>query len=248
MLACHNTLDWKESATMKHMMMMNARPACLSHFAVLTLITLLAAATSQTQAQTAATTQVSAQVPAQVPTIAKPATEAAAAITNPASQASTAVSPSATASAVTAAPVAPGRNAAAPAATNAAAATVPSSPRSATPLFKNDVYGVEVMGAHVSSAGYVIDVRYKVLDAAKAAPMLDRQVRPVLINEANNERFYVPQPPIVGALRQTSRNQNIVPGKVYFMLFANPDKRIKNGDKLTLMVGDQKFGVLEVGR
>lgn len=134
------------------------------------------------------------------------------------------------------------------AAARPAAALPPSTARSATPLFKNDVYGVEVMGAHISGSGYVIDVRYKVVDAAKAAPMLDRQVRPVLINEANNERFYVPQPPVVGALRQTSRNNNVVAGKVYFMLFANPDKRIKNGDKLTLMVGDQKFGVLEVGR
>jgi hypothetical protein len=133
-------------------------------------------------------------------------------------------------------------------AASAAGGLPPSQARSAAPVFKNDVYGVEVMGAHISSAGYVIDVRYKVLDAAKAAPMLDRKVRPVLINEVNNERFYVPQPPVVGALRQTSRNNNIVPGKVYFMLFANPDKRIKNGDKLTLFVGDQKFGVLEVGR
>jgi hypothetical protein len=129
-----------------------------------------------------------------------------------------------------------------------AASAAISTPRSTAPLFKNDVYGVEVMGAHISGSGYVIDVRYRVLDAVKAQPMLDRKVRPVLINEANGERFYVPQPPIVGALRQTARNNNIVPGKIYFMLFANPDKRIHNGDKISLYVGDQKFGVLEIGK
>lgn len=157
---------------------------------------------------------------------------------------------SAPASAETAAPAksaASDKPAAAQAPARTASASI-SSPPSAVPLFKNDVYGVEVMGAHISGSGYVIDVRYRVVDAAKAAPMLDRKVRPVLINEGNGERFYVPQPPIIGSLRQTSRNNNVIVGKVYFMLFANPDKRIKNGDKLSLLVGDQKFGVLEIGK
>lgn len=158
-----------------------------------------------------------------------------------------------------AAVTAPKANASAPAspapiaATSASGAVAPrpaasSTVRSTVPLFKNDQYGVEVMGAHISGSGYVIDVRYRVLDATKAQPMLDRKVKPVLVNESNGERFYVPQPPIVGALRQTARNNNIIPGKIYFMLFANPDKRIKNGDKLAMWVGDQKFGVLEIGK
>jgi hypothetical protein len=182
----------------------------------------------------------SSEVSAQA--VATPSTPAASAPAMPAV--------SAPASAETAAPAksaASDKPAAAQAPARAASAST-SSPHSAVPLFKNDVYGVEVMGAHISGSGYVIDVRYRVLDAAKAAPMLDRKVRPVLINEGNGERFYVPQPPIIGSLRQTSRNNNVIVGKVYFMLFANPDKRIKNGDKLSLLVGDQKFGVLEIGK
>lgn len=161
-------------------------------------------------------------------------------------QAVTATPPAQAASAAADAAAAPAAPATAP--PRAASSAPTPALRNTTALFKNDVYGVEVMGAHLSGSGYVVDVRYRVLDATKAQPMLDRKVRPVLINETNGERFYVPQPPIVGALRQTARNNNIVVGKIYFMLFANPDKRIKNGDKLTMMVGDQKFGVLEVGK
>jgi hypothetical protein len=171
----------------------------------------------------------------------------------PATPAATAPAMPAVSAAASAEIAAPAKSAASdkPAAAQAparAASASTSSPHSAVPLFKNDVYGVEVMGAHISGSGYVIDVRYRVVDAVKAAPMLDRKVRPVLINEGNGERFYVPQPPIIGSLRQTSRNNNVIVGKVYFMLFANPDKRIKNGDKLSLLVGDQKFGVLEIGK
>lgn len=175
----------------------------------------------------------------------------------PAAPAASAQAMPAASAAATSESAAPAKSAASdksdkPAATEAparaASAAASTTPRSTAPVFKNDIYGVEVMGAHISGSGYVIDVRYRVLDAAKAAPMLDRKVRPVLINEGNGERFYVPQPPIIGSLRQTARNNNVVVGKVYFMLFANPDKRIKNGDKLSLLVGDQKFGVLEIGK
>ena len=109
-----------------------------------------------------------------------------------------------------------------------------------------DAYGVKLMGVRLSGNGYLVDVRYQVLDAAKAQPLLDRSVRPVLIDEATGNRFYVPTPPIVGALRQTARNKVIHTDRTYFMLFANPDRRLQPGSSVTLYVGDQKFANLRV--
>lgn len=113
-------------------------------------------------------------------------------------------------------------------------------------VWVSETFGVEVHGARLSASGYVIDLRYRVLDADKARPLLDRKVLPVLVDETTGERFYIPQPPVVGALRQTSRNNAIALGKNYFMIFANPDQRIKAGQTLALYIGDQSFGNLRI--
>lgn len=107
-------------------------------------------------------------------------------------------------------------------------------------------FGVRLTGVHLTANGYVIDLRYRVLDPAKAQPLLDRTLRPVLIDEATGSRFYVPVPPTVGALRQTSRNKVIHTDRDYFMLFANPDRKLQAGSKVTLYVGDQRFGNLQI--
>lgn len=106
--------------------------------------------------------------------------------------------------------------------------------------------GVQLAGVRLSANGYIVDVRYRVFDPEKAKPLLDRKVRPVLVNEATGTRFYVPQPPIVGSLRQTARNKVIHTDRNYFILFANPDKQLQPGSRVTLYVGNQKFDNLLV--
>lgn len=107
-------------------------------------------------------------------------------------------------------------------------------------------YGVRLTGVRLSANGYVVDLRYRVLDPAKAQALLDRKVRPVLVDESTGNRFYVPVPPTVGALRQTSRNKVIHTDRDYFMLFANPDRKLQAGSKVALYVGDQRFGNLQI--
>ncbi len=113
-------------------------------------------------------------------------------------------------------------------------------------VWVSETFGVEVQGARLSASGYVIDLRYRVLDGDKAKPLLDRKVMPVLVDEATGDRFYVPQPPVVGALRQTARNNAVAVGKTYFMIFANPNQRLKAGSKVTLYIGEQRFGNLRI--
>lgn len=107
-------------------------------------------------------------------------------------------------------------------------------------------FGVRLSGVRLTANGYVIDLRYRVLDPVKAQPLLDRKVRPVLVDEATGNRFYVPVPPTVGALRQVSRNKVIHTDRDYFMLFANPDRKLQAGSRVTLYVGDQRFGNLQI--
>lgn len=128
----------------------------------------------------------------------------------------------------------------------ASASPVRAKPAPAAPVYVSDEFGVEVLGVHLSAADFVIDVRYKVIDPARATPLLDRQVHPVLVDEKTGTRYYVPNPPIVGALRQTNRGAPIALNKVYFMMFANPDRRLKAGDAVALYLGDRRFGDLVV--
>jgi hypothetical protein len=99
--------------------------------------------------------------------------------------------------------------------------------------------GVELMGLRLSANDFLIDLRYRVKDVGKAQVLLEQKVKPTLVNESTGDRYYVPQPPKVGALKQSATSkQPALAGRVYFMLFANPDRRLKAGDKVTLYAGE----------
>jgi len=101
-------------------------------------------------------------------------------------------------------------------------------------LFERE-WGVRVLQIRLSAEGYMLDFRYRVLDAGKAAPLFSREVKPYLIDEISGAMFLVPEPPKVGALRTTRPPQA---GKNYFILFANPGQYIKKGSKVTVIIGD----------
>lgn len=96
-------------------------------------------------------------------------------------------------------------------------------------------WGVRIERATLSAGGYMVDFRFRVLDAAKAAPILDRSVKPCLIDQATGAKFIVPTPPKVGQLRSGG---NIRQGAVYFIYFANPGRYVQSGNKVTVVVGD----------
>lgn len=121
----------------------------------------------------------------------------------------------------------------------AAAASQPGRAEAPQPLRSIDELGIDLMMVRLDASDFLIDVRYRVKDVAKAQSLLERKISPVLVNEATGDRYYIPQTPKVGALRQsaTTRQPAIV-GRVYFMLFANPDRRLKAGERVTLHAGD----------
>ena len=100
--------------------------------------------------------------------------------------------------------------------------------------------GVKIRGVRLSAAGFMLDLRYRVLDATKAAPMLDRKIQPYLLDN-RGARLGVPASPKVGALRSTKRGGEIVMDRDYSMLFGNPGRYLTQGSKITLVVGEQKI-------
>lgn len=115
----------------------------------------------------------------------------------------------------------------------------PARPPAPEPIRTIDDLGVDLMMVRLDASEFLIDLRYRVKDTARAQPLLEQKIKPVLVNEATGDRYYVPQVPKVGSLKQSATvKQPAIAGRIYFMLFANPDRRLKVGEKVTLYAGD----------
>ncbi len=135
-----------------------------------------------------------------------------------------------------------GRAAAPSAVASAVATTTPlASISGPKPLRATDAAGLErrwgitIESLRLTAAGYMLDFRYHVKDAAKAAPLFDRRTRPVLRDEASGAVVAVPRPPKVGALRSSNDPKQ---GRTYFMFFANPGRFIKKHRHVTVTIGE----------
>jgi hypothetical protein len=101
--------------------------------------------------------------------------------------------------------------------------------------------GINIHGLVLSSAGYMLDLRYRVMDPEKAAPLMDKKVKPYLIVETTGAKLEIPDTPKVGSLRQLPRNNNVAKERDYFIMFANPGHRLHAGDKVNLYVGETRI-------
>lgn len=107
-------------------------------------------------------------------------------------------------------------------------------------------WGVKLLSLRLSTAGYMMDFRFRVLDADKALPLFDYRNKPYVVVDRSKARLPVPMAAKIGAFRPTNRGKNIVADKNYYMMFANPDQHVKAGDKVTLIIGDFKVDHLTV--
>jgi hypothetical protein len=85
----------------------------------------------------------------------------------------------------------------------------------------------------------MIDLRFRVVDPAKAAPLVKRGAKQpsFLVHEASGRTLSVPSTK-VGTLRQMTHDPKA--GRIYFSLFDNPEVA-KPGDRLTLVIGGSRF-------
>ncbi|MGC2193988.1 MAG: hypothetical protein WA628_04880 [Terriglobales bacterium] len=110
-----------------------------------------------------------------------------------------------------------------------------------TPLKRE--WGIEVLGVHQTSAGYMLQFRYRVIDPKAAKSLFDRKIKPYLVDAATGAKVIVPSPDKVGQLRNVNTPET---GRTYWMLFANPAKMIKAGSHVSVHIGDFDSGTLVV--
>lgn len=107
-----------------------------------------------------------------------------------------------------------------------------------------DDWGIEVEAIRLTAGNYMLDFRYRIVDAAKATRAITPKTHPFLIDQASGAKLMVPTPPKIGPLRQT--RGRLVTGKSYFIFFANPGQYIKAGSKVTVVLNDLKIENLTV--
>ena len=81
----------------------------------------------------------------------------------------------------------------------------------------------------------MLEFRYKVIDPEKARPLFDRQTKPMLTHADSGAQFVVPTPAKTGALRNSNPP---LADHTYWMFFANPGKYVKQGDLVSIEIGD----------
>ena len=104
-------------------------------------------------------------------------------------------------------------------------------------------WGVEVASIRLTAHNHMIDYRYKVLDAEKAADLFKRQIKPQLIHQETGYALAVPDTAKVGPLRNSNTPKD---GKIYWMFFGNAGDLVKAGDKVTVVIGDYRVEDLVV--
>jgi hypothetical protein len=107
-------------------------------------------------------------------------------------------------------------------------------------------WGVKLISLNLTSAGFMMDFRFRVLDADKALSLFDHRIKPYVVAERSSIKLPVPMAAKVGAMRPTNRGKNIKADKNYYMIFANPDRHVKRGEKVTVIIGDFKVEHLTV--
>lgn len=104
------------------------------------------------------------------------------------------------------------------------------------PLNVESTWGIRVLGIRLTAAGYMLDFRYRLLDAQKANALFNRRIKPHLIVEKSGAKLQVPITNKLGPLRQTATHAKV--DRNYFTFFANPGRHVDSGDKVTVVIGE----------
>jgi len=96
------------------------------------------------------------------------------------------------------------------------------------------VWGVEDLSVKAVESGEIIRFSWHVIDADKAKTLNDKKLEPALIDPEKGVKLVVPSLEKVGLLRQSSTPEA---GKSYWMAFSNAGRRVKPGDRVSVVIG-----------
>jgi len=106
-------------------------------------------------------------------------------------------------------------------------------PRRAT-MYYEGFWGVDSFRVRAVESGELIRFSWRVLDPTKAAALNDKKANPFLVDPGAGVQLVVPSMEKVGQLRQSSTPEA---GKSYWMAFSNPGRRVKPGDRVSVVIG-----------
>ena len=104
-------------------------------------------------------------------------------------------------------------------------------------------WGVELINVTPVSSGYMLALRYKVLEPDRAKVLNDRKSKAYLIDEATGTVLAVPAMENIGELRPGATPES---GRNYFMIFGNPGQLVKKGSRVSFCVGNLQANGLVV--
>jgi hypothetical protein len=100
--------------------------------------------------------------------------------------------------------------------------------------FYSMTYGVDQLWAKVAESGQLVRLNYRVVDAAKAAPLNDRASTPYMFDEKVHAVLQVPTMEKVGPLRQAMPPEV---GKSYWIVFSNKGNLVQMGHRVSVVIG-----------
>lgn len=127
-----------------------------------------------------------------------------------------------------------------------AAETMPVQPSTIASLSSMEVkWGIRPESVRLSAGGFMIDFRYRITDSAKASVLLkEKELKPRLVDMASRAVLSIHELDKVGAMRTSFKN--IVANKEFFMMFANPNRFIKRGNRVAIVIGEFRMDNLVV--
>jgi hypothetical protein len=99
-------------------------------------------------------------------------------------------------------------------------------------------YGVDHLQVRAIASGASLEFRYRVVDAQKAKSLNDKRANPYMVDWKSGAKLPVPQTEQMGSLRQVSTQE---PGREYWMIFNNPGKLVKPGDRVDVVAGASRL-------
>jgi hypothetical protein len=101
-------------------------------------------------------------------------------------------------------------------------------------MYYQGAWGVDSFRVKWAESGELVRFSWRVVDPAKAAALNDKKAEPTLIDPQAGVSLVVPEVSNVGKMRQASTPEA---GKSYWMAFSNVGRRVKRGDRVSVVIG-----------
>jgi hypothetical protein len=109
-----------------------------------------------------------------------------------------------------------------------------------SPMSIPDRWGIEITKVGLAAGGKALDLRYKVIDVAKATSLLYLTNFVYIYNQSNRTALIVP------FQRENQTSQKLRAGKTYFTLLPNKEERVHSGSTVTVVLGGSRVENLVV--